>query len=147
MAALLRENSYGPWLRAADFGITYLSLWWLVSLRCRFQVCLRSELLEIDAHRNQTFRSFSSLPLLEIIKSEIRLLGPLTFFSSGLLARLVTIPISLCRQSLIEITADSILREATTPADDTIDLKRYATHMNVLCQMWALPARFFSRRN
>jgi hypothetical protein len=43
--------------------------------------------------------------------------------------------------------ADSILQEATTPADDTIDLKRYATHMNVLCQMWALPAQFSSRWN
>ena len=79
---------------------------------------------------------------MEIIKSEIRLLGPLTFFSSGLLARLVTIPISFCRQSLVDITADSILQETTTPADDTIDLKRYNTYMNVLCQMWALLAQF-----
>jgi hypothetical protein len=77
---------------------------------------------------------------LEIIKSEIRLLGPLTFFSSGFLARLVTIPITFFRRSLVEITADSILQETTTPVDDTIDLKRYNTHMNVLCQMWALLA-------
>ena len=52
VAALLRENAYGPWLRAADSGITLLSLWWLMSLRSRFQVCLRSEPLEIDAHRD-----------------------------------------------------------------------------------------------
>jgi hypothetical protein len=52
VAALLRENSYGPWLKAADYGITYISLWWLKSLRSRFQVCLKSELLEIYAHRN-----------------------------------------------------------------------------------------------
>jgi hypothetical protein len=66
----------------------------------------------------------------------------MTFFSSGLLARLATFPITSFRQSLVEITADSILQETTTPVDDTIDLKRYNTHMNVLCQMWALLAPF-----
>jgi hypothetical protein len=41
VAALIRENSYGPWLKLADSGITLLSLWWLISLRSRFQVCLK----------------------------------------------------------------------------------------------------------
>ena len=52
VAALIRENSYGPWLNAADAGITLLSLWWLMSLQSRFQVCLKGELLKIGAHRN-----------------------------------------------------------------------------------------------
>jgi hypothetical protein len=43
VSALLRENSYGPWLKALDSGLTLLSLWWLMSLRSRFQVCWKSE--------------------------------------------------------------------------------------------------------
>jgi hypothetical protein len=46
LAALLRENSYGPWLKAMDSGVTLLSLWWLMSLRSRFQVWSQSALLE-----------------------------------------------------------------------------------------------------
>jgi hypothetical protein len=42
VAALIRENSYGPWFHAVDSGITLLSLWWLMSLQSRFQVCLQS---------------------------------------------------------------------------------------------------------
>jgi hypothetical protein len=53
-------------------------------------------------------------------------------------------PVTFCRQSLVEIAADSILEKFTGGADDTVTRKRYATRMNVLCQMSAFPARFFS---
>jgi hypothetical protein len=43
LAALLRENSYGPWFKALDSGITLLSLWWLMSLRSRIQVWRKSQ--------------------------------------------------------------------------------------------------------
>ena len=38
VATLVRENLYGPWLKAVEPGFTLLSLWWLMSLRSRFQV-------------------------------------------------------------------------------------------------------------
>jgi hypothetical protein len=38
LAALLRGNSCGPWLKALDHGLTLLSLCWLMSLQRRFQV-------------------------------------------------------------------------------------------------------------
>ena len=44
VAVLLRENTFGPWLKAMDSGFTLLSLWWLMSLRSRFQVCSKSNL-------------------------------------------------------------------------------------------------------
>jgi hypothetical protein len=46
LATLLRENSYGPWLKAIDSRVMLLSLWWLMSLRSRFQVWWQSSLLQ-----------------------------------------------------------------------------------------------------
>jgi hypothetical protein len=92
--------------------------------------------VRLDAHKNrQTFRSYSNLPLLEIMKSEIRLLGSLTFFSSGLLAWFVTMPVTFCRQSLVEITAESIMQKVTSEEERVVSRKRYDTRMHVLCQM------------
>lgn len=89
-----------------------------------------------DADANgQTFKSFSRLPLVEIIKSEMRLLGPLQFFTSGLIAWFVTMPVTFCRQGLVDITADAILQKLTRGEDDVVGRQRYATRMQLLCPL------------
>jgi hypothetical protein len=52
VATLFRENAYGPWLKAMDSGLTLLSLWWLMSLRSRFQVRFMVKLCERSLTRN-----------------------------------------------------------------------------------------------
>jgi hypothetical protein len=95
-----------------------------------------SFLSEDDAHEIlQTFKSFSTLPLLEIIKSEIRLLGPVTFFSSGLLAWFATVPVSYYRQSLSDIPEDSIMQNVINRKGNIVSRQRYATRTYILGQM------------
>lgn len=136
LAALLQENSYGPWLKALDSGLALLSLWWLMSLRSRFEVWEKCILSKMTTHENrQTFKSFSTLPLLEIVKSEIRLLGPVTFFSSGLLAWFAILPITLYRQRLVDVTTDSIIQKVANGKGDIVSRQRHAARAYVLYQM------------
>jgi hypothetical protein len=106
---------------------------------CRYEGAFRyagNRLCEKNAHKNcQTFESFSSLPLLEIIKSEIRTLGSLTFFSSGVLGRVATLPLTFCRQGLVEIAVDSVLRKLTNGAENAVSRRRYATRAHFVCRM------------
>jgi hypothetical protein len=44
-------------------------------------------------------------------------------------------PVTFCRQSLVDITADSIIQKLTSGEDRTVSRQRYATRMHVLCQM------------
>ena len=97
-----------------------------------------SFLSEGDAHDSlQTFKSFSTLPLLEIIKSEIRLLGPVTFFSSGLLARFATVPVSYYRKRLSDIPEGSIVQNVIKGKGNilVVSRQRYATRTYILGQM------------
>ena len=50
-------------------------------------------------------------------------------------------PVTFCRQSVVEITADSIIQRFTSGDEHTASRQRYATRMNILCQMLAFPAR------
>jgi hypothetical protein len=57
MDAHLREDSCGQLLKALDSGLTLLSLWWLMSLRSRFQVCEevsypKAMLMGVSRHSN-----------------------------------------------------------------------------------------------
>jgi hypothetical protein len=44
-------------------------------------------------------------------------------------------PVTFCRQSLVDITADSIIQKLTSGEDSAVSRQRYATRMHLISQM------------
>lgn len=111
MNAVIQENDYGLLFKAADQILAFFFLWWIIALRRRFQVARHPSRRWRRAvlTRGQVFASYSTIPLPEVVRSEVRIIGVWRFLTCGMLAFSVDWLIDVYRDYILEDNVGSIL--------------------------------------
>ncbi|OJJ44679.1 hypothetical protein ASPZODRAFT_144638 [Penicilliopsis zonata CBS 506.65] len=95
------ENDYGLFMATLDQVLVFLGSWWTSSL----------------AGRVQTFKSYTNVPIINIIRYERTAVGVLGFHFAGIPAWAMSSCLSICRHhpldKLIVTTQDQLLRHIT----------------------------------
>ena len=107
-----------------------------------FRYCfLGSPYAFADQVTSQTFRSYSYAPLLEILKSEIRHFGPLSFFCAGMPFWTVAHIINTWRNYLMESTVEWVLHRFQRRPTDKNKRKSFQAQVDRYSNMFVLPDR------
>jgi hypothetical protein len=100
---LTAENDYGLILAAFDQVSNFLGSWWALSLGGRIQVWPFSVKLAASLLMcNQTFKSYTYVPLLRLIRVERQLVGLTGFYFAGVPAWACAFALSIGRNHLLE---------------------------------------------
>lgn len=100
---LTAENDYGLVMATFDQALNFLGSWWTLSLGGRIQVS--STLVVISDSRlilNQTFKSYTHVPLVRLIRFERQAVGLMGFYFAGIPAWASAFSLSICRNHLLE---------------------------------------------
>lgn len=98
------ENDYGLVMATLDQVSVFLGSWWTSSLAGRIQVsylliyCFQASRLTMD----QTFKSYTHVPLMHIVNFERDSIGVAGFYFAGIPAWTVSTCLSICRHHPLE---------------------------------------------
>ncbi|OJD25113.1 hypothetical protein ACJ73_03525 [Blastomyces percursus] len=104
MNVLSSENDYGLAVATVDQVVMFFSSWWTTSLAARIQ----------------TFKRYTHVPFLQIIRLERHKVGLFGFYGAGIPAWTVSFIVSVCRNHFLEPTLDYIHGKVSTLFDNDV---------------------------
>ncbi|EEQ88622.2 hypothetical protein RJZ56_000362 [Blastomyces dermatitidis] len=104
MNLLSSENDYGLAMATVDQVVMFFSSWWTTSLAARIQ----------------TFKRYTHVPFLQIIRLERHKVGLFGFYAAGIPAWTVSFIVSVCRNHFLEPALDYIHGKVSSLFDNDV---------------------------
>ncbi|KAL2370040.1 hypothetical protein RJZ57_005524 [Blastomyces gilchristii] len=104
MNLLSSENDYGLAMATIDQVVMFFSSWWTTSLAARIQ----------------TFKRYTHVPFLQIIRLERHKVGLFGFYAAGIPAWTVSFIVSVCRNHFLEPALDYIHGKVSSLFDNDV---------------------------